>query len=213
LWQCYIGLYIFGVKEKLLEATLIILVGGESRRMGFPKPLLLINRKNLVEIIIERLKILFSEIIVVGKGKQRIYGKEFIFVEDLYEYHSPLVGIYSGLKVSKNQFNFIVACDMPFVNKNLVKYMLKITGDYDVVVSIVRGYFEPLHAVYTKNTLNVIEEEIERGNLKVTSFYERVNVKEIPEKIVRKHDPELMSFINLNTPKDLKKYASFLNDL
>ena len=85
MWQCYIGLYIFGMKEKLLEATLIILVGGESRRMGFPKPLLLINRKNLVEIIIERLKILFSEIIVVGKGKQRIYGKEFIFVNPLLD--------------------------------------------------------------------------------------------------------------------------------
>ena len=201
------------MKRDLPKVSLIVLAGGESRRMGFPKPLLLINRKNTVEIIIERLKILFSEIIVVGKGKQRIYGKEFIFVEDLYEYRSPLVGIYSGLKASKNQLNFIVACDMPFVNKNLVKYMLKITGDYDVVVPVVRGYFEPLHAVYTKNIINVIEEEIERGNFKVTSFYKRVNVKEIPENIVRKYDPELMSFINLNTPKDLKKYASFLDDL
>jgi len=213
LWQCSTGLYIFGVKEKLPKASLIILAGGESRRMGFQKPLLLVNRRNLIEIVIERLKDLFSEIIVGGKGEQRIYGKEFIFVEDLYDRRSPLVGIYSGLKASKNQLNFVVACDMPFVNRNLVKYMLKIAGDYDVVVPVVRGYFEPLHTVYTKNTVNVIEEEIERGNLKVTSFYDRVNVKEIPEKIVRKYDPELMSFINLNTPKDLKKYASFLYDL
>ena len=201
------------MKRDLPKVSLIVLAGGESRRMGFPKPLLLINRKNTVEIIIERLKILFSEIIVVGKNNHRICGKEFIFVEDLYEYRSPLVGIYSGLKASKNRLNFVVACDMPFVNKNLVKYMLEITGDYDVVVPVVRGYFEPLHAVYTKNIINVIEEEIGRENFKVTSFYERVNVKEIPENIVKKYDPELMSFINLNTPKDLKKYASFLDDL
>ena len=181
--------------------------------MGFPKPLLLINRNNIVDIIIKKLKILFSEIIVVGKTNHRICGREFIFVEDLYKYRSPLVGIYSGLKASKNQLNFVVACDMPFVNKNLVKYMLEITGNYDVVVPVVRGYFEPLHAVYTKNIINVIEEEIGRGNFKVTSFYDRVNVKKIPEHIVRKYDPELMSFINLNTPKDLKKYASFLDDL
>jgi len=201
------------VKRDLPEASLIVLAGGESRRMGVPKPLLLINRNNIVDIIIKRLKILFSEIIVVGKNNHRICGKEFIFVEDLYEYRSPLVGIYSGLKASKNRLNFVVACDMPFVNKNLVKYMLEITGDYDVVVPVVRGYFEPLHAVYTKNIINVIEEEIGRENFKVTSFYERVNVKEIPENIVKKYDPELMSFINLNTPKDLKKYASFLDDL
>jgi len=201
------------VKRDLPEASLIVLAGGESRRMGVPKPLLLINRNNIVDIIIKKLKILFSEIIVVGKTNHRICGREFIFVEDLYKYRSPLVGIYSGLKASKNQLNFVVACDMPFVNKNLVKYMLEITGNYDVVVPVVRGYFEPLHAVYTKNIINVIEEEIGRGNFKVTSFYERVNVKKIPEHIVRKYDPELMSFINLNTPKDLKKYASFLDDL
>lgn len=213
MWRRSTGLYISGVKGKVPEASLIILAGGESRRMGFPKPLLLVNRKSLIEIIIERLKDLFSEIIVVGKGEQRSYGKEFIFVEDLYDQRSPLVGIYSGLKTSKNQLNFVVACDMPFVNKNLVKYMVGNAGDYDVVVPVVRGYYEPLHAVYTKNTVNVIEEQIERENLKVTSIYDRVNVKEIPEKIVKKYDPELMSFINLNTPKDLKKYVSLLNDL
>ena len=182
------------------KATLILLAGGKSKRMGQPKHLLLTSQGTLIEQLDLCLRHLFSETLVVGRD---LASMQLRTVSDLYLAQSPLVGIYSGLLSSQTDVNFVLACDMPFVKSALVSYLISYAGDVDVVVPVVNGYYEPLCAVYCKRAIPVIKELLDRNVLKVTEIYSQLLVREVPEQTLRAFDPELSSFINLNTPREL----------
>lgn len=188
------------------DATLIVLAGGESKRMGTPKHLLPTPWGMVLDRLHERLSLLFIETLVVGRSLA--VGRESVrTVEDLYIARSPLVGICSGLWASRTDLAFVLACDMPFVKLELVQHLLANTVDVDVAVPVVRGHFEPLCAAYRKTSIPLIQEVLKRGILKVTSIYDHLQVHEIPETEVRHFDPGLSSFVNLNTPKELELLA------
>ena len=182
------------------KATLILLAGGKSKRMGQPKHLLLTSQGTLIKHLDLRLRHLFSETLVVGHD---LASMQLRTVSDLYLAQSPLVGIYSGLLASQTDVNFVLACDMPFVNSALVSHLISYAGDVDVVVPVVNGYYEPLCAVYCKRSIPVIKELLDRNVLKVTEIYSQLLVREVPEQRLRAFDPKLSSFINLNTPREL----------
>jgi molybdopterin-guanine dinucleotide biosynthesis protein A len=184
------------------RATLIILAGGESKRMGYPKHLLSVPGGTIIDSLHERLSGLFLETLVVGREVYFARGG-LRTVEDVRKSHSPLVGIYSGLCAAVTDLAFVVACDMPFVKPRLVRYLLSRAGEVDVVVPIVNGYYEPLCAAYRKTALASIREGLDWGILKITAIYEYLRVR-ISDRIVRQIDPELSSFVNLNTPQELK---------
>jgi len=174
--------------------------------MGLKKPLLLVNNKRLIDLAISRIQHLFKRVIVVVKeGMDAILPYETVF--DHFEDFSPLFGIYEGLRHSDEKFNFVLACDMPFANPDLVSYMLKRAEEEDahVVVPAYRGFFEPLFACYSKECLSNIEKAIESHNLKVTSFYRGLKVVELREDEVRKFDEKFLSFTNINTREDLER--------
>ncbi len=185
------------------DATLVVLAGGESKRMGTPKHLLSTPQGVIVDLLRSKLSSLFVETVVVGRDLT-ICRENVRVVEDLYSARSPLVGLYSGLQASSTDLVFVVACDMPFVKTRLVQHLLASTADADVVVPVVRGYFEPLCAAYRKRSSPIIQETIERGVLKVTYSYDSLHVQEISETQVKCLDPDLSSFVNLNTPKELE---------
>lgn len=187
-------------------ATLIILAGGEGKRMGTPKHLLSTSQGTLIERLYDRLGPLFVETIVVGRGLTA-YREGIRTVEDLYPARSPLVGIYSGLSASRTDLAFVLACDMPFVKPELVRHLLATAVDLDVAVPVVGGYFEPLCAAYRKSSISVIEQALQRGILRVTCIYEHLRVSAMPEDEVRRVDPDLSSFVNLNTPEQLALLA------
>ncbi|MEO0230231.1 MAG: molybdenum cofactor guanylyltransferase [candidate division WOR-3 bacterium] len=192
--------------------NLIILAGGRSRRMGQLKPHLLINNKRLIDIVASRIASLFSRVIVVSKkGMPPIENYDVVY--DDYDEYSPLLGILVGLKYSESLVNFIIACDMPFVQPELVQFLLRMAEDRDadVVVPVNNGFYEPLCAVYSKRCIPFIEEEISQGNLKVTSFYPKVNTVSVPEYLLRQYDASLWSFFNINTKEDLKKALQFID--
>ncbi len=186
------------------KATLILLAGGESKRMGCPKHLLpTAPGMTLIEHLHRHLSSLFTETLVVGNdpGLQRMGVRT---VEDLYPLRCPLVGIYSGLCAARTDLTFVVACDMPFVKPRLVRHLLSLAAEVDAAVPIVNGYYEPLCTAYRKSAIPVIQESLDLGTLKVTGIYEHLRVREVSEHIVRQIDPELSSFVNLNTPRRLE---------
>jgi molybdopterin-guanine dinucleotide biosynthesis protein A len=188
-------------------ATLVLLVGGESRRMGFPKHRLRTSHGTLVEILQRRLSSLFIETLVVGR-KLPVENKEGLrIVEDVLSVRGALVGIYSGLSEAKSDLCFILACDMPFVTVPLVSYLLSQASDVDVVVPVVRGYYEPLCAVYRRTAIEAIRTSLHGGELKVTGIYKRLRVLEVSQSEIERFDPELLSFVNLNTPRELELLA------
>ena len=114
-----------------------------------------------------------------------------------------LGGIFTGLSAARGDYGIVVACDMPFLNTELLGFMLDIAPDYDVVVPRLNGRPEPLHAIYSKSCLEPIEQRLKRNDLKIALFFEEVRVAFVEEDDVDLIDPHHLSFFNVNTQEDL----------
>ena len=188
--------------------SLIVLAGGESCRMGTPKHLLPFQGTTLLGHILKRLDGMFSEVLIVG-GTPGIFPDGARPVADVMPLRSPLVGILSGLLAISNPRAFVTGCDMPFIEPGLVELVCSqaILGA-DVTVPVVRGFREPLCAAYRRCCADPIEACLKSGNLKATGFHSEVSVRQVSERAVRKCDPNLNSFININTPGEYRRWCS-----
>jgi len=178
-------------------------------RFGREKALLELNGENLLQRVISRISFLDNDIILVAAGGQqlpRLNGyKNLKIVTDIYPGKGPLVGIYSGLLSSDSSCSLVVACDMPFLNQRLLSYMLEAAAGYDVVIPRVGNEFEPLHAVYSKRCIGVIEKLLAGNSLKIDRLLDMVEVRYVETGEIDSFDPQHLSFFNINTRADLKK--------
>jgi molybdopterin-guanine dinucleotide biosynthesis protein A len=189
--------------DRIPGAAGIILAGGKSERLGMEKLSLRVGGELVIENLVDLFGRLFEKTILsVARGSRvRLAGCET--VED--EFPGSLGGIYSGLRAAGTQVVFVAACDMPFINADLIRYQSKFTGDYDLVIPRTRAGLEPLHAFYSKNCLEHIEAELGEDRLAIRGFFERVRMKEISPDEIARFDPEEISFFNINTQADLRK--------
>ncbi len=191
-----------------MKVTAIILAGGKNVRLGRPKALEVIGGKTIVERVIERLRPLTSQIVIVtGAQRTDLPGTgDAEFLTDLYPGYGPLGGIYTGLVASKNPYSIAVACDMPFLNTKLLGYMVEQAGDFDAVVPrLDDGRREPLHAVYSRTCLEAIKGRLENRQLSIHSFIESLRVRYIEQAESQRLDPKLLSFFNINYQADLER--------
>ncbi len=124
---------------------------------------------------------------------------------DKHKNIGPLGGIHAGLLASNSKYNFVVACDMPRIESALVKHLIGFKG-YDAVVPVVRGFPEPLLALYSKACTAAIEEMIREKDYKISRLYDKVRTRFVPEAELKRYDPALASFSNINTLRTLKKH-------
>jgi molybdopterin-guanine dinucleotide biosynthesis protein A len=185
--------------------TGIVLSGGESRRMGRDKAFLSLEGIPLIEHVLRALRGVFSRIIIVTNDPASYVSYGAVVVTDAVDKQGPLTGIYSGLLHSQDDYNFIVACDMPFLNPGLIAYMAGLTPGHDIVAPMVAGYLEPLHAFYHRRLLPVIEERLSRDTRKIQSIYGDARVRYVSEPEIARFDPQQRSFKNLNTPEEYKE--------
>ena len=191
------------------EVTGIVLAGGLSRRLGRDKAVEPIDGEPLISRVIRRLDVLVDEIVVVVNDDAR--AKELPLLDtakvavDIYPDSGSLGGIFSGLSAAKNDWGFVVACDMPFLNSNLIAHMLTLRQGYDAVVPMLGGYPEPTHSIYSKACLPHIEHRLEANQLKIAAFFDSVRVRDVSEAEIDLFDPERLSFFNVNTPDDLDR--------
>jgi molybdenum cofactor guanylyltransferase len=115
---------------------------------------------------------------------------------------SPLRGIHAGLSASSLPHQFVVACDMPYLKPELISFMVTFASGYDAVVPRIGNYYQPLHAIYSRSCIGVIEKQIQLENYKIIDFYEKIKVHFIDETEIERFDPEQRSFININTWSD-----------
>jgi molybdopterin-guanine dinucleotide biosynthesis protein A len=186
------------------ERGAIILAGGDSKRLGQLKPLLSLGGMTVIERVVAGLNPLFNRITVVTDRPEVAAGLNVHCVDDLLTGFpkNPLRGIHAGLSASDLPFQFIKACDMPFFNPELVRYMALFAPHYDVVVPRAGDYYQPLHAFYSRSCLEPIRRQLENGGGKITAFYETVKVKFIGPEIIARYDPRQDSFFNINTHDD-----------
>lgn len=183
----------------------IILAGGLNRRMkGLNKALLSYGNQSLIGRQIEVFQELFTQVIVVTNNPLDFHPWEITIVSDLIPVRSSLTGIHAGLFYSRSDQAFISACDMPFLNKGMILGMVQeLDPRMDVIVPVTREGYQPLCAIYSRRCLKPIEEQLRKGEMKISRLFSRVKVKKIPEETLRRVDPELRSFFNINTQEDL----------
>ena len=182
--------------------TAVVLAGGRSHRLGFDKALLRLGDETLLERAVRKVATLSDEVIVAGGPLP--YPLPGVRLEaDVYLGCGPLGGIHAGLAAAFNFHSLVVACDMPFLNLELLRYMVELAPGHDVVIPRLGIYLEPLHAIYSKDCLKPIERRIEAGNFKVSDFLSEVRVRYVERDEIERFDPEHLSFFNINTPQDL----------
>jgi len=181
----------------------IILGGGRGSRIGQDKCLMRLDGKPIFEIVFGKLKPLVNEIILVTNAPQHFAeGSEFRIVTDEIPHQGPLGGILAGLSFSSHKYNLVVACDMPFLNTGLIKFLFSEISDADAVVPCSDEGIEPLHAIYSKDCLPAIRSKLESGRKRVVSFFDEVKIKYVDKEKVKEFDPDYRSFFNINTRDD-----------
>jgi molybdenum cofactor guanylyltransferase len=202
---------------RMAEATAIVLAGGKSSRMGRPKALLTFDSEPLIAHIVRTLQHLFGEIVVVAAPGQELPSLPVTLVRDDIAYQGPVGGIYYGLKAADGEFSFVTSCDVAFLNSQLISYLLSQISEYDVVVPYWEERFQPLHAVYRRSVLPLLEGQLERGELRPVYLFDRVRTAKIGAEEIRRFDPEGLSFFNMNTAEDyaqaLQRWAEFNRSL
>jgi len=192
-----------------LEINCVILAGGKSIRLGHDKVLERIGNTSLLERVIARVDS-FSKDIIIVTAEERTFAPlvnhpKIKTACDILPGRGSLGGIYTGLKKSDSFYNLVVAADMPFLNESLLRYMIEVSDGFDFVLPRVNSYYEPLHAVYSRNCITPIEEIFNQGKRVIIELFNYVKTKFVEAEEVNRFDPQHLSFFNINTEEDLEK--------
>lgn len=183
------------------KITGIILAGGKSSRMDyFPKGLLKVNNKHLIELSKEALEKVTDDVIIISNEDHYnflgcpVYG-------DLIKDIGPLGGLISGLTYSTSEINLVTTCDMPFVTNDIFKFLIDNSIGYEAVIPSIHQEIQPLCALYKKNVVNILTELQQRNILKMKEVIKILNANKIEITKERFYSPEI--FCNINTIEDL----------
>ena len=197
-------------KDLYNHVTGIILAGGLSKRYGQNKAFLEIGGIRLIDRIKEEMGNIFKRLILIANEKKSFEYLGIPIIEDLIKGLGPIGGIYTGLMNISDQAGFFVACDMPFINKRLIRYMLDIKDNHEAVVPLVANEVEPLHAIYSKSCLKPIRNLIDSKYYRVRYFYNQISVRYVKEDEIRKFGSPSKAFLNINTPDEFAKIQSLM---
>ena len=190
--------------------TIAIQAGGQSRRMGTDKARVQLAGKPLIEHVLGRVEGMADEILITSNHPESLAYLEIPLVRDAIPGVGALAGLYTALEAAHGNHVLVLACDMPFVNRQLLEYMIGLAPEADIVVPLHASYFEPMHAIYNKSCLPAIESSLSNGETRVISFYERMVVRAIDENEIATFKPRGRSFFNINTPEDLALAETYL---
>ncbi len=173
--------------------------------MGTSKALLLFDGQPLIVHVVATLKRLFGDVVVVASPGQDLPSLPVTLVSDEVAYQGPVGGLCYGLKAATGELCFVTACDSAFLSPALISHLVGRSAGCDVVVPHWQGRFQPLHAVYRRSVLPLLEDQLARGELRPVSLFDRVRTLRIDEEEIRRFDSEGASFFNMNTPADYQE--------
>ncbi|VAW42202.1 Molybdopterin-guanine dinucleotide biosynthesis protein MobA [hydrothermal vent metagenome] len=185
------------------QLSVAIMAGGKSSRMGVDKSFVLFDGRPMIEIVQERVAGLGAETLLITNKPDEYAHLGLPMVGDLYPDHGPLGGIFTAVHAATFPHVLVVACDMPWLNRSLLQYMITLRETADVIVPRWEKYPEPLHAIYSKRCLPPIEEKLKAQRLKITGFFSEVAVCFVERVEIERYDENGRSFANINSPDDL----------
>jgi molybdopterin-guanine dinucleotide biosynthesis protein A len=184
--------------------TGVILAGGKSTRYGANKALVELHGTKLIERVIHVMESLFERLALVTNTPHEYSYLALPMVEDIIKGLGPIGGIHTGLETISDETGFFVACDMPYLNQNLLRHMVTLKEGFDAVIPRIGWMVEPLHAIYTKQCLPAIRESLVSRDYQAMRFFEKIRVRYVDEEELRSFDPQLRSFFNINKPEDME---------
>jgi molybdopterin-guanine dinucleotide biosynthesis protein A len=185
--------------------TGIILAGGKSSRFGSNKALAKFNGTPLIERVTGVLGRIFKNLIIITNTPLEYSYLKIPLYQDLVKGLGPVGGIYTGLDALDDNWAFFCACDMPFINEDLVRYIAGVRDGFDAVVPRVDWKIEPLHALYSKNCLPAMKELINNKEYQTIKAFKNLNVRYVEEKEIITCDPQMKTFLNVNKQDELEK--------
>jgi molybdopterin-guanine dinucleotide biosynthesis protein A len=205
------------MRLKIEEVTLLILAGGRSERFGRSKALYEVNGRPLLSYLVEGVSSLSKRLIISVKSNPEIYSSLFPDAEiviDEHEIYAPIVGLISSLAEVKTDYVAVLPCDSPLVNPELIILLLRRARGRGGAVPIWEdGRIEPLLAVYKTDELRKsILDCWNKSDLKIRCAIESMDIVYVPIDEIREVDPELRSFLNINTPEELELLNELLED-
>jgi molybdopterin-guanine dinucleotide biosynthesis protein A len=184
-------------EEPMEDVCGVILAGGRSSRMGRDKAMLDVSGLSMFERTLRMMKELFRRIIIAG-DRPDLSKPDVPCYKDIYP-GSALGGLYTGLKEAGTEWIMVSACDMPFPDVRIARFLLTQREGYDVVVPKTPGGYEPLFAVYRTTCLSYMKELLEKNIYKINDFYPHVRVRYVPyDELPEGWEHALL---NVNTPE------------
>ena len=190
----------------LEEVSGVILAGGKSSRYGINKAFVKVEGIALIDRVAGVLQSVFEETVIVTNNLEDYAYLDMPMRHDIVPGLGPLGGIFTGLQMITGEAGFFVACDMPFLNPRLIRYLSGIkngTSRFDVVIPRIAWKLEALHALYGRRCVPHIEKLIHSGNYQIIKLFPNVSVRHVEAEEIVRFDPELKSFFNINRPQEL----------
>ncbi len=183
-----------------------ILAGGQSSRLGDNKAFAKVGGQPLIERVIERVRPLGNELIIIANVPDEYVHLGFSIHADIVPGKGPLGGLHTAIASTQSMHTLVVGCDQPFLNPELLRFLIGLRSGYDIVVPLDQeGRPQGLHTVYGKGCLEPIHHHLESNQLKLVGFFSDVHVREVADDVLDRFDPLRLSFFNVNTPEDLKE--------
>jgi molybdopterin-guanine dinucleotide biosynthesis protein A len=190
------------------DITGIILCGGKSSRMQTNKALLKLNKTTVIEIVLNEMQKIFSDVLISTNDCDKFSFLKIPLVRDLIVNRGPLSGIYSALKESKTEKNFITTCDLPLINYHIIDYLVNISSNNEIIIPTINGLPQRLFGVYNKSLTTKIEEifSLSENDKTIKGSIYDLHQRAAVELIEIDHLPfyNKNMFMNMNTQEDYK---------
>ena len=203
--------------QRYLEVSGFVLAGGASRRMGRPKPALVLGGETLLARQVRMLRAVSRNVTVIGPaagsesleaGLRSLASPDVPVILDRLPGHGPLGGIYTGLARTRTEFNLFIGCDLPFMEARFLRFLCgrALRSAADATVPESRGLrIQPLVAVYRRRAVRAVRASLDRGDNKVTSFYPHLRCLIVRWPEIARAGFSTRIFDNINTPEDYQR--------
>lgn len=192
--------------------SIAILAGGKSKRMGQDKAFLNVGGQPVIERVLERVKPLSDDVFISTNALETYKRFGLRLVPDVYPNKAALGGIYSAIHAARYPHVLIVACDMPFLNVDILAYLINLASTADVIAPMINPpQPETMHTVYSKQCLPAIESRLRADKLRIIGFFDDVSVRYVARSEIAAFDPDFHSFMNMNTPEDWETVKAAAN--
>jgi molybdenum cofactor guanylyltransferase len=192
-----------------MDFACAILAGGRSSRMGRDKVSLKVGERTLLERVVGVVRDLFPEVVVVARSEGFLGGMDVTVLRDFMPSRGPMVGIATALLMVEAPYTLVLACDMPFISRETIRYMVSRVNGQDLIIPRTPAGYEPLHAIYRKTCLAPMLRLLERNNMKIRDLFPYVTMK-----VIEGYEGFSVGghpvFTNINTEEDLARVSPWI---